>query len=176
MTILRTQRLTLTPVSDTDFNDLTQMWSEEGVTRYISGQPMCAEDVWLRLLRDIGHWQILGYGNWVLRDHEGTLVGSVGLFDYRRDLTPPFTAPEVGWAMTSPFHGKGLGREAVTAVLDYADTVLGFERTVCMISDPNTPSIKLAETVGFRHYGQGLHKGSTLGLYERHRPTTKSTG
>ena len=174
MTIIRTERLTLTPVAATDFDDLTQMWAEEGVTRYISGQPMSSEDVWLRLLRDIGHWQVLGYGNWVLRDHDETLVGSVGLFDYRRDLSPPFMAPEIGWAMTPPFHGKGLGREAVTAVLDYADIVLGFERTACMISHPNTPSIKLAEAVGFRHYGQGLHKGSTLGLYERQRPSTKS--
>lgn len=176
MTLLHTERLTLTPVSHTDFDDLVHMWADPEVTRYISGQPMPAEDVWLRLLRDIGHWQVLGFGNWVIRDEVQSLVGSVGLFDYRRALSPPFSAPEVGWALMPDFHGKGMAREAVGAALHHADTVLDFERTQCMISVPNTPSIKLAEALGFRHYAQGLYKGSTLGLYERQRPPAKSAG
>lgn len=171
MTLIHTERLTLTPVSHTDFDDLVHMWADPEVTRYISGQPMPAEDVWLRLLRDIGHWQVLGYGNWVIRDAHNALVGSVGLFDYRRALSPAFTAPEVGWALMPAFHGKGIAREAVGAALHHADTVLRFDRTVCMISDPNTPSIKLAKALGFTFYEQGLYKGSTLGLYERPRPS-----
>ena len=170
MKSLRTDRLVLQPVSADDFPDLCALWADPEVTRFISGQPMSSEDVWLRLLRDIGHWHSLGYGNWSIRTHDGTLAGVVGLFDYKRLLDPPFDAPEIGWAVAPAFHGKGVASEAVGAALKSADRDYGIARTVCMISDGNLPSIKLATRMGFNRYGEGLYKGQNVTLYERLLP------
>ena len=88
MTILRTERLTLTPMTVSDFADLKTIWSDPDFVRHITGVPMKGEEVWLRLLRDIGHWQALGRGNWaVRRTEDGAYVGSVGVLDYRREMT-----------------------------------------------------------------------------------------
>lgn len=176
MTVITTDRLTLPPVHVDDFEALAALWASEGITRYITGRPLTREEVWFRLLRDIGHWTSLGHGNWCLKTRDGTLVGSVGLFDYRRDLLPPFTDIEIGWALDERVHGLGLGTETVRAALAHADEKLNLSRLVCMISEANTPSIRLAEKSGFRFYGEGHYKGATVRLFERVRPAPATTG
>lgn len=176
MTVLSTPRMTMSPVSIEDFDGLARLWRQEGLTRYITGRPLTDEEVWFRLLRDIGHWTSLGHGNWSLKLHNGTMIGSVGLFDYRRDLTPAFTDIEVGWVLGEDWHGQGLAREAVECALEYADEKLNLSRTVCMISAENLASIKLAEAVGFRFYADGHYKAGPIRLYERMRAKGVVTG
>lgn len=169
--VLATERLILTPVAVTDFDDLQAVWSDEAFTRAITGRALSREEVWFRLLRDLGHWQALGRGNWSMRSREtGAYVGSVGVLDYRRDLDPPFDAPELGWGVASAFQGQGLAREGLEAALAWADVALGAPRTVCMISPDNLPSLKLAERVGYRPYGEGGYKDHVVVLLERLRP------
>src|SRR5690606_10913913 len=64
MTTLITERLTLTPVAVSDYDDLRAMWADPDVIRHIFPGPLSEEDVWFRLLRDLGHWEALGHGNW----------------------------------------------------------------------------------------------------------------
>ena len=169
MTILRTERLTLTPMAVDDYADLKAVWADPAFVKHITGTPMKGEEVWLRLLRDIGHWQVLGRGNWcVRRTDDGTYVGGVGVLDFRRDLTPPFDAPELGWGISPRFQGQGMAFEAVSAALAWCDETLNASRTVCMISPGNTPSMKLAERLGFVRYADGDYKGETITLLERH--------
>lgn len=168
--VLTTDRLILTPVALSDFEDLKATWADEGFTRAITGRALSAEEVWFRLLRDLGHWQALGHGNWSMRTRDaGAYVGSVGVLNYLRDLEPAFDAPELGWGAASAFQGQGLAREGLEAALTWADTVLDAPRTVCMISPDNAPSLKLAERVGYRPYGDGAYKDGTVTLLERLR-------
>jgi len=67
MTILRTERLTLTPMAPVDLADLKALWADPAFTRHIFGKPLTGEEVWFRLLRDVGHWSVVGYGNWAVR-------------------------------------------------------------------------------------------------------------
>ena len=114
MTVLSTERLTLTPVAVGDMDDLTALWADAEFTRHIMGRGLSEEEVWFRLLRDIGHWQAKGYGNWSIRKTTpGAYVGSVGVLDYRREIDPPFDAPELGWGVAPAFQGAGLAREAL---------------------------------------------------------------
>jgi RimJ/RimL family protein N-acetyltransferase len=169
--VLTTDRLILTPVAVTDFEDLKMIWGDEAFTRAITGRALTQEEVWFRLLRDLGHWQALGRGNWAMRSREtGVYVGSVGVLHYLRDLDPPFDAPELGWGVASAFQGQGLAREGLDAALTWADTVLKAPRTVCMISPDNGPSLRLAERVGYRTYGDGFYKDHIVHLLERPRP------
>ncbi|WP_428154178.1 GNAT family N-acetyltransferase [Brevundimonas sp.] len=165
--ILTTERLMLSPVSTEDFDDLLTLWSNEDFTRHIMGRVLGREEVWFRLLRDIGHWAAMGHGNWTIRLRDGgAYLGSVGVFDYRRELEPPFEAPELGWGVAPAFQGKGYAAEALTAVLGWADQTLE-GRTVCMIAPENLASLKLAARVGYRPYATATYKDYTVQLFER---------
>lgn len=168
--VLTTERLILTPVALSDFEDLKTTWADEGFTRAITGRALSAEEVWFRLLRDLGHWQAMGHGNWSMRTRDtGAYVGSVGVLNYLRALDPPFDAPELGWGAATGFQGQGLAREGLEAALGWADTVLDAPRTVCMISPDNLPSLKLAERVGYRPYADGTYMDHAIILLERLR-------
>ena len=168
MTVLSTERLTLTPVAVSDFDDLIALWADAEFTFHIMGRGLSEEEVWFRLLRDIGHWQAKGYGNWSIRETAtGAYVGSVGVLDYRREIQPPFDAPELGWGVAPAFQGQGLAREALHAALAWTDAHRPEPRTVCMISPDNAPSVRLAERVGYRPYGRADYKGSAVDLFER---------
>ncbi len=168
MTTIETSRLILTPVAVTDFEDLARLWSDADFTRHIMGRGLSEEEVWFRLLRDLGHWAALGHGNWSIRlKGDGAYVGSVGVLDYRRDLDPPFDAPELGWGAAPAFQGQGLASEALRGALAWCDDRLKAPRTVCMIAPENTPSVRMAERAGFVRYGQATYKGAPTWLFER---------
>ena len=170
MTILTTDRLTLSPVAVSDMQDLIGLWAAADFPRHIMGRGLSEEEVWFRLLRDLGHWQAKGYGNWSIRETEtGDYVGSVGVLDYRREMTPAFDAPELGWGVAPAFQGQGLAYEALQAALAWTDAYRLEPRTVCMISLDNAPSAKLAERVGYRPYAEANYKGSLVTLFERPR-------
>jgi len=166
--VLITDRLTLTPVALSDFPDMAALWRDEAFTREITGRALSEEEVWFRVLRDLGHWSALGRGNWSMRlKANGAYVGSVGVLDYRRDVTPPMDAPELGWGIGGAFQGQGLAREGVEAALRWADTLLRAPRTVCMIGPGNLASIRLAGRVGYVVYGESRYRDEPTLLLER---------
>ena len=168
MTILITDRLTLTPVQESDLPDLCALWGDPVFAKSIFPAPLNSEDVWFRLLRDIGHWEVKGYGNWSIRETAtGDYVGSVGVLDYRRILDPVFDAPELGWGVAPRFQGQGIAFEAVSAALAWCDDALNASRTVCMISPDNAPSHALAARAGYTPYVETTYKGFPVVLLER---------
>ena len=168
MTILITDRLTLTPMQVSDLPDLTALWADPAFATAIFPTPLSSEDVWFRLLRDIGHWEALGHGNWTIRLKDtGEYVGSVGVLDFHRVLDPPFDAPELGWGVHPRHQGKGLAFEALSAALAWCDEALNAPRTVCMISPDNGPSIALAGRAGYAPYIETSYKGEPVVLFER---------
>jgi RimJ/RimL family protein N-acetyltransferase len=168
---LVTQRLSLRPACESDFELLVRLYSDEDFTRHTTGKPLAAEDVWVRLLRDIGHWQVFGYGTWHiwLKDSEA-FIGSIGILSYRRTLTPPITDPELGWGLDPAFHGKGYGLEALERVLDYADSGLKLPQTFCMINPANAASMRLAKKTGFSFWRDGLYRDHAVQLFRRAAP------
>ena len=167
-TTLITDRLTLTPVQVSDFEDLAALWGDPAFATAIFPAALTSEEVWFRLLRDIGHWEALGYGNWAVRETAtGVYVGSVGVLDYRRLLEPAFDAPELGWGVAPRFQGQGLAFEALSVALAWCDDSLNATRTVCMISPDNARSHALARRTGYAPYAETQYKGSPVVLLER---------
>ena len=167
-TTLITERLTLTPMQVSDFPDLTALWSDPAFATAIFPAALSSEEVWLRLLRDIGHWEATGYGNWAIRETAGgAFVGSVGILNYRRLVEPAFDAPELGWGVAPRYQGKGMAFEALSAALAWADETLNAGRTVCMISPDNAPSHALAKRAGFTPYAETTYKDAPIILLER---------
>lgn len=166
---VQTERLVLRGHRLDDFEACCAMWGDAEVARYIGGKAFAREEVWMRLLRYVGHWALLGYGFWVLEEKaSGRFVGEVGLGDFMRELDPPLgREPEAGWVLASWAHRRGFATEAVRAVLAWADANLGAPRTVCLISPENAPSLRVAEKCGYREFRRAIYKGKPTILLER---------
>ena len=155
-----------------DYADLAAMWADPEVTRHIGGRPFTSEESWHRLLRYAGHWQLLGYGFWMIVDKaSGRYAGNIGFGDFKRELDPPVAdfKPEIGWALASWAHGRGLGTEAVNTALAWADAQLPARRIVCLIDAGNVPSVRVAEKCGFRPFADVSYHGTPTRLFERRR-------
>jgi RimJ/RimL family protein N-acetyltransferase len=166
---LDSERLTMRVHSAGDLTEYAAMWGDPRVTRHIGGRPFSSEECWHRILRGVGHWQVLGFGYWIVRERSSNrLVGEVGFADLRRILAPSFgAAPEMGWVLAPWSHGKGFATEAVTAALAWAREQWGSRRLVCMIDPDNAASIRVAEKAGFREYARTTYHDSPTVLFER---------
>ena len=164
---IETPRLILRAHTIADFAGCCVLWSDPQVTRFIGGRPSTAEEVWSRMLRYAGLWQMLGYGYFLVTERQtGAIVGEAGLADFHRDIDPPFgDTPEAGWAILPQYQGMGLAREALEAVLASSDLT----RTVCMIDPDNKPSLALAAKLGYAEYARTTYKDSPTILLARER-------
>lgn len=164
-----TPRLSLRRHALADFADSAAMWADPIVTRHIGGRPFSPEECWSRLLRYVGHWHVLGYGYWVIREKAtGRFVGEVGFADFQREIDPPLGAPEAGWALAPWAHGKGLATEALAAALRWADAHFAPPaKTVCIIDPPNLASVRVAEKCGYQRVRETIYKGEPTLVFER---------
>lgn len=169
--LIHTERLLLHRHRRQDFDDSAALWKDPIVTRFIGGNPSTDEECWARFLRAAGHWTVLGFGYFAVREKStGDFIGEVGMSDFHRAIEPPFGGdPEVGWVLKPSTHGKGFATEAVNAVLAFGEERLRPKRFVCMIDPANTASIRVAEKVGFREYQRAAYHGSATILFERRR-------
>ncbi|MGC4024585.1 MAG: GNAT family N-acetyltransferase [Mesorhizobium sp.] len=169
--MIETERLILRPNILADFDALHALNSHPEAMRYIgTGQPATREDSWIRLLRNAGHWSLMGYGLFAVTLREtGTYIGHTGLADFHRGLGDDFDPyPEAGWAFMPAFHGKGYALEATQAALGRLQAERAPSRTVCIIDHENVPSLRLADKLGYRRYGEAQYKGRTAVKLERH--------
>jgi RimJ/RimL family protein N-acetyltransferase len=164
---LETQRLILTGPTLTDFADMAAMWADPEVVRHIGGVPFSEEDSWARLLKYVGHWQLMGFGTWMVRDKSGGFVGEVGLFDLHRVMEPKLDVPEVGWVLAKRAHGKGYATEAVQRALAWGEQQLGKQRFSCIIDVGNEASMKVAGKCGFKQITTATYKDHPVNVYRR---------
>lgn len=153
---IETARLTLRPHLAGDFPAMERLWTDPAVTRFIGGRPSTAEEVWGRLLRYAGLWQVLGYGYWAVEERlTRRFVGDVGLADFRRTIEPSLAGmPEMGWVLIPEAQGRGFATEAVRAVLSWRAKALGPGRTVCLVAPDNAASLRVAEKTGFAPFAE----------------------
>jgi RimJ/RimL family protein N-acetyltransferase len=168
-TAIDTPRLSLRPHSLDDFTDSIAMWADPDVVRHISGKPSTEEEVWSRLLRYAGHWSLMGFGYWAVRERAtGRFVGEVGLANFHRALDVPFHGlPEAGWVLAPWAHGQGFASEAVAVALEWAETHFGSPRAWCIIAPENGPSIRVAQKAGFREHSRTTFHGDPTIVFER---------
>ncbi len=164
---LETERLILSAPTSTSFPDSVAMWSDPEVVRHIGGMPFTEEDTWGRLLRYLGHWDLLEFGTWVVHDRAGVFVGEVGFFDLHRTLEPALSVPEVGWVLARAAHGKGYATEAVQAALAWGDRHFGKRPFSCMIDTGNRASLRVADKCGFREHVRTVYKGTQVIVLRR---------
>ena len=130
------------------------------------GGPLPAFEVWRYVAQVIGHWQMCGFGRWMVEE-KGT-PGAIGLVGLHNPLDWP--EPEVGWMLWDG-NGKGYATEAGLAVRTYAYQTLGLRTLISSISPGNTASIKVAERMGAHREAEDFEHPTfgSMAIY-RHLP------
>jgi RimJ/RimL family protein N-acetyltransferase len=167
--VIETERLRMRGHRVEDFEECVSMWAAPEVTRYTTGKPLTREEVWARLLRYLGHWDVMGFGYWVIEEKAtGAFVGELGFVDWKREVEPSLEGmAEMGWILVPCAHGKGYATEAALAAIAWSEKNLDGTKVVCMIDPANTASIRVAEKIGFREYARTSYKGMPTILFER---------
>lgn len=85
---------------------------------------------------------------------ENQVVGPAHL---RPSKELPGDLPEIGWYLDTRFGGSGLATEAARALLRHGLDELGPNSVWALAHVDNTPSLRLAERLGFLVVGRGFH-------------------
>jgi RimJ/RimL family protein N-acetyltransferase len=145
---LETPRLVLRGWRSGDFEAHAAMLADDSTARFITirGRALSEAESWNETLWLVGHWQMLGYGMFVVEDRStGAFVGRVGA------LRPPrWPAFEIGWSLAPSARGKGYATEAAAAAIGWSFASFPLDRIVSIIDPRNAASRKVAERLGER--------------------------
>ena len=168
---INTPRITLRAMRGEDFERFAQIWATPQVVTHISSKPWPKARSWDAFLRNAGHWQIVGFGQWAVQVHGvKDMAGQTGFFFGSRGLGEDFDPfPEAGWVLDPTSHGQGLGLEAARAAHDWFDRVVA-GRTVCMIMPGNVGSLRIAEVLGYVPLREVDIEGAAVRLMTRKGP------
>ena len=166
-----TERLVLRRHGLEDFAASAALWADPDVVRHVTGTPSPRAESWARLLRHAGHRALFGHGYWTVRDRASdAFLGEVGLADWKREIAPSIEGePEAGWVFRPDAQGRGLAREAVRAMLAWADARLDAPSTVCIVAPAQTASIRLARAVGYEKVLETRYRDEPTLLFRRPR-------
>jgi RimJ/RimL family protein N-acetyltransferase len=147
---IRTERLSLRPLTVDDADRLLAYRGRPDVCRYLPFEPMDRQTIDHRLatqwaateLTDEGQALTLG----VDLSRTGELVGDVVLFWHSRE----HRGGEIGYVLDPDFAGHGYATEAAHALLRLGFDHLGLHRITARIDERNQPSARLAHRLGMR--------------------------
>ena len=164
---LETDRLKLRGFRNEDFDEFAELCADAEVMRFIGGKPVDRLEAWRQFAFHVGHWELRGYGHWVVEEKStGRLVGRVGF------LNPVgWPAFEIGWTLKREFWGKGYASEAARRALQYGFNELDKPHIISLIHPENKASIHVAERLGETVEGKTELFGHDVLIYGIDRPT-----
>lgn len=167
--VLETDRLVLRGFRSDDLDALTAMWERPEVVRYVSSVPLSREQSWVRLLRHIGMWSVMGFGFWAITDKAtGLLIGESGFHEMRRGLVPSIEGTmEAGWGLIPEYHGRGYASEVLETILPWAEANHRGAEITCIIDPDNAASIRLAQRHGFQEFARSTYQDSDIVVFRR---------
>lgn len=161
MTTLETERLILRMWRADDFEPYARLCADPEVMRYLGGQPFTRLEAWRHMAFLVGHWQLRGYGHWVVEEKaSGELIGRLGFLN--PEGWPGF---EIGWTLRRESWGKGYATEGARRALDYAFNEMDKEHVISLIHPDNKASISVAERLGEKPEGQTELFGHQVIIY-----------
>ncbi|WP_299968430.1 GNAT family N-acetyltransferase [uncultured Roseobacter sp.] len=139
---IETNRLVLRGPEPQDYPDFKATFTSYRA-RFMGG-PLNAYEAWMLYAAEIGHWQIRGFGMWMIHDKgSDTTHGMAGGWQPAK-----WPEAEIAWVIWPEHAGKGYALEATHAVRDYLYGTLGWSSAVSYIDPKNLDSIRLAERLG----------------------------
>jgi ribosomal-protein-alanine N-acetyltransferase len=152
--VLLTPRLRLRRVEPRDADALHACFSDPEAMRYwdLPPSPTMAEtEKILRWLTQTA--SPYDHLAWAVADRRGDQCMGMVCYHHREARNRRL---ELGYILAPAHHGRGLGTEAVGALVDYCVGTLGAHRIQALIEPENRASIALVERLGFRCEGGPL--------------------
>ena len=145
---LETPRLILRGWRAEDFSPYAAMLADPETARFVTrkGRPYGEAETWAELAFFVGHWQLLGYGQFALEERAtGAFVGRVGPLQ-------PIGWPgfEIAWALAPAARGQGYAVEAADAAIRWSFEHFAPDRIISVIDPRNGASRRVAERLGER--------------------------
>jgi ribosomal-protein-alanine N-acetyltransferase len=167
MIILETEHLLFRPLTLSDLDDLTVLYSDPEVMRYLGG-PRNRSEVQSALNRYIQEYQMYGHSFFatILKD-EQRFIGHCGLLNQEVEDQPEV---ELGYVLAPLYWQRGLALEGTRALKDYGLQQLGFPRLISLIAPGNDASMHIAEQIGMRYERDVDQWGQRLRLYAVYQP------
>ena len=168
---LRTERLLMREFRDEDHEPFAALLGDPEVSKALGhDEPITPADAWREMAMLSGHWQLKGFGHWVLEALDtGEVLGRAGLF-----YPPDWPALEVGWTLAREHWGKGYATEAARAACIWAHEALGARHIISLIQASNSRSIRVAERLGETLEGEVNLRGFDLLVYGADLPLSGS--
>ncbi|MDW3224519.1 MAG: GNAT family N-acetyltransferase [Paracoccaceae bacterium] len=138
---ITTDRLILRAPAQGDVAGFAAFYGSEAA-RFVGG-PLRDFEVWRYTAEVLGHWQLRGFGRWMVERRD--TPGAIGLIGLHAPLDWP--EPEVGWMLWAG-NGQGYALEAALAARRYAYDTLGMTTLISSIDPANAASIRLATAMG----------------------------
>lgn len=162
-TILRTKRCIVREIKVEDLERLYEIYAEPSMTRYM--EPLYEDremeksytEAYIRNM-----YGFYGYGIWIVEDREtGRILGRAGL-ENRED-----GEIELGYMLAKEAQGKCIAYEVCSAILEYAEEVLGIGQVGCYVRTGNQASVRLCERLGFTLREEREIKGRWYQIYRK---------
>jgi RimJ/RimL family protein N-acetyltransferase len=161
--VLETKRLILRGPEAEDYPDFKATFSSYR-SRFMGG-PLNAYEAWMLYAAEIGHWNIRGFGMWMIHDKEtDETYGMAG------GWKPALARAEIAWIIWPDKAGKGYALEATHAARDYYYKHQGWETAVSYLDPKNLDSIRLAERLGANVTMRLLQSTGLMRSTATHRP------
>lgn len=166
---LTSDRLGFSHWSEEDRDLAHRLWGDPQVSRYICAAGVFTpEEIDARLELEMANQAKYGFSYWPVFTLGGEFVGCCGLRPHGEGKVY-----EAGIHLLPEHWRQGYGREAMTAVLDYAFTALGAQAVFAGHNPNNTPSAGLIRSLGFTYLGDEFYPPTGLyhPSYELKRPS-----
>lgn len=157
--ILKTQRLVLTPILESDLNTLHGIFADSYVRKYLCDDTIFSlHQVEEMLNQSIKHFEDEKFGLWFIQvGSDREVIGFIGLWYFFDE-----EQPQLIYALLPNAIKNGYATEAATKILEYGFDELGYTYLVASCDQPNLESQKVAERLGMRKIDERVVDGNPI--------------
>lgn len=150
---ITTKRLVLRKFVPEDAEAMYENWAkDERVTKYLTWPPHeSLETTQYVLSLWCENYQKDNFYQWAIV-YEGKVIGSISVVEF----SDSHLSAELGYCMSYDYWGKGIMTEAVSAVIDFLFTQVGFNRLTICHAVKNPASGRVAQKCGLTF--EGTHR------------------
>ena len=163
--MIETDRLILRLMTESDFDDVFKIFTDEKVMQTFECDPFNPQQMRTWIKRNSAHQEKYGYGLFsVILKAENKLIGDCGLEHEQFNNKP---CVEIGYDFLSEYWNQGYATEAASAVKDYAVHRVDIDlNSVCSyIRRQNQASIRVSEKIGMEKLLEYENHGIEYYLY-----------
>ncbi|MBO4902762.1 MAG: GNAT family N-acetyltransferase [Lachnospiraceae bacterium] len=163
-TILETERCIVREITVEDVDALYEMYRPADAFRYTEGlfEDPAEERAYTRDYIE-NQYKFCEYGIWIVTEKQsGRIIGRAGISNREG-----YEDAELGFAFAPAYRHQGYAAEVCTAILSYAENMLGMDVINAFTIHENTECVNLLTRLGFRYVSTADIRGGVHDLYRR---------